>query len=67
MGRWHRDDIHCSHLMRIQAHVIVVSVRHLLLRGGGGSGLGGVRARREIFSFTIDSDMVVSVSAEHVS
>lgn len=44
VGRWHRDDIHYSHLMSILAPVIVLSVQHLLLRekrDGWGKGLQG--------------------------
>lgn len=64
MGRWHCDDIHHSHLMRMLAHVIVVSMQHLLLRG---SGMGAAGACREIVSLTIGSDTLISASAEHVS
>lgn len=64
VGRWHWDDIRYSHLMRMLPHVIVVLVQHLLLRG---SRMGGVRACREIVSLTIDSDTLVSTSAECVS
>lgn len=51
--------------MRMLAHVIVVSMQHLLPRG---SGVGWVEGScREIVSLTIDSDMLISASAERVS